>query len=397
MKDYENGNYVVEVCVEEQPYYGFVAGQWSDPLHITIHSGSLFDKENETTAEVEAPPEAAEIPEEDRITSITINPAFNMKNKDDNGVGLDLTKIKIKAKEIYDEAGLKRAEEALGEEIVGNKHYNLLDLTLLYNDEDFSNGYEGLVQVIIPIPKGHREKTFYCYRLTEVNGKMTKEVIPGEQTEDSYIIYLEHFSEYALVADGGEDDHTHTFATAWTSDDTNHWHKATCEHTEEVSDKAAHTWNDGVISIFPTETEKGIKLYTCTTCHKTRSEELPTVAPETKPGYFSSEGETSIKNAAPKVIVTEKTALKTADNGEKFYNERIVQKVAAEDVVGKTKATFTLSNGTVIKTVSTTKYNTALTVDGEKVEAGEGYVFLVYTLTDIPENINITVLGVTLE
>ncbi|MCM1335933.1 MAG: hypothetical protein NC237_12910, partial [Eubacterium sp.] len=377
--------------------------------------------------------------------------------------------IKIKAKEIYDEAGLKRAEEALGEEIVGNKHYNLLDLTLLYNDEDFSNGYEGLVQVIIPIPKGHREKTFYCYRLTEVNGKMTKEVIPGEQTEDSYIVYLEHFSEYALVADGSEEEHTHTFSSEWTSDDTNHWHAATCEHTDEIADQAAHVWNDGVITRFPTETEKGIKLYTCTTCQKTKSEELdllahthtfatawtsddanhwhaatcthteevsdkaahvwndgvitrfptetekglkiytcticpktkseelPTVEPETKPGYFSSEGETSIKNAAPKVIVTEKTALKTADNGEKFYNERIVQKVAAEDVIGKTKATFTLSNGTVTKTVSTTKYNTALTVDGEKVSAGEGYVFLVYTLTEIPENINITVLGVTLE
>ncbi|MCM1417834.1 MAG: hypothetical protein NC084_01025 [Bacteroides sp.] len=384
----ENGEYTVEICATES----FTTGNWSEPLKLTIHNGGLFDKENETTAEVEAPPEAAEIPEEDRITSITINPAFNMKNKDDNGVGLDLTKIKIKAKEIYDEAGLKRAEEALGEEIIGNKHYNLLDLTLLYNDKDFSNGYEGLVQVIIPIPKGHRNKTFYCYRLTEVNGKMTKEVIPGEQTEDSYIVYLEHFSEYALVADGGEDEHTHTFATAWTSDDANHWHAATCTHTEEISDKAAHVWNDGVITRFPTETEKGLKIYTCTICPKTKSEELPTVEPETKPGYFSSEGETSIKNAAPKVIVTEKTAVVN-----KRYNERIVQKVAAEDVVGKTKATFTLSNGTVTKTVSTTKYNTALTVDGEKVTAGEGYVFLVYTLTDIPENISITVLSVTLE
>ena len=39
---------------------------------------------------------------------------------------------------------------------------------------------------------------------------------------------------------GGEETHTHTFAAEWLSDDTNHWHPATCEHTDEVSDKAAH-------------------------------------------------------------------------------------------------------------------------------------------------------------
>lgn len=196
-----NGEYTFETCAYE---HTGKLGPWSTPLKILKHDGGLFDKENEVTTEVETPSEAVDIPESDRVTSITINPAFNLKHKDGNNVELDLTKIKIKAKEIYDEEGLKRAAEALGEEIAGNKHYNLLDLTLLYNGEDFSNGYEGLVQVIIPIPAGHRDKTFSCYRLTEVNGKMTKELIPGEQTEDSYIIYLEHFSLYALVADGGE-------------------------------------------------------------------------------------------------------------------------------------------------------------------------------------------------
>lgn len=196
-----NGEYTFETCAYENTGK---LGPWSTPLKILKHDGGLFDKENEVTTEVETPSEAVDIPESDRVTSITINPAFNLKHKDGNNVELDLTKIKIKAKEIYDEEGLKRAAEALGEEIAGNKHYNLLDLTLLYNGEDFSNGYEGLVQVIIPIPAGHRDKTFSCYRLTEVNGKMTKELIPGEQTEDSYIIYLEHFSLYALVADGGE-------------------------------------------------------------------------------------------------------------------------------------------------------------------------------------------------
>lgn len=106
---------------------------------------------------------------------------------------------------------------------------------------------------------------------------------------------------------------------------------------------------------------------------------------------YQSDG-SSIKNAPVGTPVTQKTAV---SDGK--YNERFVQKVAASDVAGKTKATFTLSNGTVTKTVSTTHYNTALTVDGEAVSAGSGYVFLVYTLSDIPDGVTVTVSGVTLE
>lgn len=36
--------------------------------------------------------------------------------------------------------------------------------------------------------------------------------------------------------------HTHTFADKWSNDETYHWHAATCEHTEEVSEKAPHTF-----------------------------------------------------------------------------------------------------------------------------------------------------------
>lgn len=39
-------------------------------------------------------------------------------------------------------------------------------------------------------------------------------------------------------------EHQHTFAEEWSSDETSHWHAATCEHTSEVADKADHTWGD---------------------------------------------------------------------------------------------------------------------------------------------------------
>lgn len=44
-----------------------------------------------------------------------------MKDKSESGVGLYLSKAKVKAKEIYDEEGIKRAEEVLGTGIAANK------------------------------------------------------------------------------------------------------------------------------------------------------------------------------------------------------------------------------------------------------------------------------------
>ena len=41
--------------------------------------------------------------------------------------------------------------------------------------------------------------------------------------------------------------HNHTFSSEWSRDDINHWHAATCEHKEEVSDKAAHSYDDAYI------------------------------------------------------------------------------------------------------------------------------------------------------
>ena len=37
--------------------------------------------------------------------------------------------------------------------------------------------------------------------------------------------------------------HEHTFSDEWTFDATHHWHEATCEHIEEVKDKAEHTFD----------------------------------------------------------------------------------------------------------------------------------------------------------
>ena len=50
-----------------------------------------------------------------------------------------------------------------------------------------------------------------------------------------------------------EGEHKHSFSTAWTSDDTHHWHVANCEHTDEISDKAAHEFENGYCKVCDAE------------------------------------------------------------------------------------------------------------------------------------------------
>lgn len=55
------------------------------------------------------------------------------------------------------------------------------------------------------------------------------------------------FSVMATTACGT--GHTHTFESDWTFDDTNHWHAATCEHTDQKSGVAKHNIANGECSV----------------------------------------------------------------------------------------------------------------------------------------------------
>lgn len=70
----------------------------------------------------------------------------------------------------------------------------------------------------------------------------------------------------------------HTFdMDNWKYDDTKHWHPATCAHTDLKKDEAEHTWNEGVVTTEPTETTEGVKTYTCTVCHNTKTAKIGTL------------------------------------------------------------------------------------------------------------------------
>lgn len=57
--------------------------------------------------------------------------------------------------------------------------------------------------------------------------------------------------------------HEHTFSTEWEHDETHHWHKATCEHADEIKDKAEHTFNSAhkcTVCDYVTEKPVGTEL-----------------------------------------------------------------------------------------------------------------------------------------
>ncbi|MBR6252673.1 MAG: hypothetical protein IKR04_02395, partial [Clostridia bacterium] len=61
----------------------------------------------------------------------------------------------------------------------------------------------------------------------------------------------------------------HDWATAWTTDDNNHWHK--CTRCTATSGTEAHSWGSGTITTSPTCTATGVRTYTCSVCSKTKT------------------------------------------------------------------------------------------------------------------------------
>lgn len=59
--------------------------------------------------------------------------------------------------------------------------------------------------------------------------------------------------------------HLHSFADAWTCDETSHWHAATCEHTDVKEGQAAHDWVESVLQE-PSCTDPGVKSAVCAVC-----------------------------------------------------------------------------------------------------------------------------------
>lgn len=102
-------------------------------------------------------------------------------------------------------------------------------------------------------------------------------------TEDGHDVYYKCSCEKWFSDKNAEheiEDHdsikraalNHSFSSAWSHDDSMHWHE--CSRCKAKQDEAAHTWDDGVVTTPATETEDGLKTFTCV-CGTTRTEIIP--------------------------------------------------------------------------------------------------------------------------
>lgn len=58
----------------------------------------------------------------------------------------------------------------------------------------------------------------------------------------------------------------HSFSEEWTSNETKHWHVATCGDTEEISDEAVHAFGEWNVIKVATKNENGEREKTCSIC-----------------------------------------------------------------------------------------------------------------------------------
>ncbi len=159
--------------------------------------------------------------------------------------------------------------------------------------------------------------------------------------------------------------HEHTFSSEWSKDDENHWHAATCEHKDEVSDKAAHTYNDGEITTEPTYAEDGVKTFTCTVCGHTKTETVNkktfsgTVKGHKFVGIDLQEKDYQYYNLFKEAILTQEYNFKDDDTFECFATKTfgmVGENVMCADMETRSTGTYT-QNGTSVSMLATSIYD----------------------------------------
>ncbi|MGN0666519.1 MAG: leucine-rich repeat protein, partial [Huintestinicola sp.] len=68
-------------------------------------------------------------------------------------------------------------------------------------------------------------------------------------------------------------DHTHNYGTEWKSDSTSHWHECACGDKTDITQ---HITNGGIVTVQPTATSTGLRVYSCSVCgYVLRTETIP--------------------------------------------------------------------------------------------------------------------------
>ena len=154
--------------------------------------------------------------------------------------------------------------------------------------------------------------------------------------------------------------HTHKFATDWTKDETNHWHAATCEHAEEVSDKTAHSFGEWTVTKEATEEAEGSKERSCSVCGYKATEAIEKLAHTHKFATAWASDASGHWHAATCGHTDEKSGFAEHSFG---------------DYVSNNDAT-TEADGTKTRECSVCGYKDTVTDEGSKIIVPEGFVLI---------------------
>ena len=158
---------------------------------------------------------------------------------------------------------------------------------------------------------------------------------------------------YALAA--AQTGSSHNFSSDWRCDADNHWHFCKDSDCDEVSDKAAHSWDEGQIIGEPTYDKTGLKIYTCAVCGQITEEAIPKLEHNfslnwscdadnhwhfcTDPDYTSLRGDEAPHEWSKGQIVVEPTYDK---DGLRIY-ACAVCKLTMEEVIPRLEHNFSLN------------------------------------------------------
>ena len=163
-------------------------------------------------------------------------------------------------------------------------------------------------------------------------------------------------------------EHTHSYGTAWKYDSTNHWHECSCGEKTDISQ---HISNGGVITVPPTATTTGVRVYSCYICgYAFRTETIPAAGYDYYPTYPSYPIYPTYPTypvfLTPGVFTEELTVNAEADGSTVTLSWDEVQKAEKYYV-------YQYKDGRYVKIKTTT--DTSVTLKGLK--NGETYKFLV--------------------
>lgn len=108
--------------------------------------------------------------------------------------------------------------------------------------------------------------------------KDTRRRITTDGTSESAAEKITSYdNQYDVKYDDGDGylylyNHAHEYGDDFESDENEHWQ--VCTKCSEVGEKTPHIWNEGEITVPPTEESKGVKTFTCTVCGAVKTEEL---------------------------------------------------------------------------------------------------------------------------